>query len=95
MEWIIFLGLPVLWLEMVFVSPFLTVHRPYESGLLSILAGALMFVSIKFHIMPFFWAGVIAGAAMMIVAFWPKKVVLKPSKRKNQRKKRNRHDCTR
>jgi hypothetical protein len=81
-----FLAAPAIWAKTVWASPFLKTYRHGVSGLLSLLAGALMVASLHGGdnpVLPVFLVGAaIAVAAMFVTLFWP------PAKGSRKRKVR-------
>lgn len=67
MEWIAFFAPPLLWAKAAFASPFLKTYRHQMSGMLSVVAGALMFGSLRVDLpsFPILFCG--AGAALLVM----------------------------
>ena len=73
MDWLLFVGPPLLWVQAVYASPFLKTYRHSWSAMMSILAGALLLLSARLDeaAFPFaFWAGASTVGAMIITLLW-------------------------
>lgn len=74
MDWLALLIPPLIWAKAVWASPVLKTNRHGLSGGLSLIAGGLMFASLRVEDAAFpllFGASAIASIMTLAVLFWP------------------------
>ncbi len=74
MEWLALVSPPLIWIKAAWLSPYLRTHRHLLSCILSVIAGSLMFVSLRVDAPDFpvlFVAAAVAMAAMFVALFLP------------------------
>lgn len=71
MEWLAIIVPSALWAQAVWASPFLRTHRHRLSGILSILAGLLLFAALKMQLLLLFWIGCAVLGSMLATLLWP------------------------
>ena len=74
MDWLALVSPFLIWAKAAWLSPYLRTHRHRLSGILSVIAGGLMFASLRLDAPAFpvlFVAVAMALAAMFVALFWP------------------------
>jgi len=72
-DWLALVSPSLIWAKAAWLSPYLRTHRHRLSGMLSVIAGGLMFASLRLDAPDFpalFGAATVALAAMFVALFW-------------------------